>query len=406
MVFIALLCGCVPTPPSTSGQNTPAVKTEFTKAELLEDYDLLWERLYANYPYFPVLERRGIDVAEIRAQTRKTMETRVSDLEGFYQVLNSMFLRMEYFAHLSPVSPGLYQDYRYYAEREDGRAQWNDIVLAPQTVAAYGQLSGQASFSAEESQDGEPQAPLPTVKTDYFPEAKAAYFQLPSFNSKMLSPDADMVADYLAALSNVEVEHIIFDVTGNDGGDDRYWQNNIVSPFGGAYTLNQYVFAADTPLNRYFYSVAGPESYFQSLSAFPAEKPLPDFVEELGLTFFSAGILVLPDENYSGKTVRSTAKRWVLVDEVVFSASESFAIFCKDTGWATLVGKRTGGDGGGFSPVLLALKNTGLLVRFSSTVGVNGDGSLSAEYGTTPDIPCIKGESPLDACLRQIYWTE
>lgn len=44
----------------------------------------------------------------------------------------------------------------------------------------------------------------------------------------------------------------------------------------------------------------------------------------------------------------------------VYSASESFAVFCQETGFATLVGSPTGGDGiGALDPVFLQLPNSG-----------------------------------------------
>ena len=58
------------------------------------------------------------------------------------------------------------------------------------------------------------------------------------------------------------------------------------------------------------------------------------------------------------------AKRWVLVDRDVCSASESFVNFVKKTRWAKTVGTKTKGDGLGSTPILVMLPNSGLLIRF------------------------------------------
>ena len=59
---------------------------------------------------------------------------------------------------------------------------------------------------------------------------------------------------------------------------------------------------------------------------------------------------------------------WVLVGPAVYSASESFAVFGQETGFATLVGSPTGGDGiGALDPVFLQLPNSGILVPVSYT---------------------------------------
>ena len=78
---------------------------------------------------------------------------------------------------------------------------------------------------------------------------------------------------------------------------------------------------------------------------------------------------------------------WVLVDESVYSASESFALFCQQTGFATLVGSATSGDGIGTDPVFLQLPNSGILVQYPPVFfGLNPDGSSNEELGTLPDL--------------------
>ena len=97
---------------------------------------------------------------------------------------------------------------------------------------------------------------------------------------------------------------------------------------------------------------------------------------------------------------------WVLVGEQVYSASESFAVFCKETGFATLVGSQTGGDGiGALDPIFLQLPNSGLLVQFTMMFGLNADGSSSEEAGTTPDLLSPGTEPPLITALRAIRET-
>ncbi len=95
-------------------------------------------------------------------------------------------------------------------------------------------------------------------------------------------------------------------------------------------------------------------------------------------------------------------KIWLLVDEYVYSSSEAFTVFCKDTGFATIVGSPTGGDGIGIDPVFLVLPNSGLIVRYSALFGLNPDGSSNEEFGTTPDLLSPAGEPPLVTALRAI----
>lgn len=61
-------------------------------------------------------------------------------------------------------------------------------------------------------------------------------------------------------------------------------------------------------------------------------------------------------------------------------------MFCKDTGFATVVGENTGGDGGGTNVYETRLPNSGLLLRYRAMHGLNKDGSSNVEFGTTPDV--------------------
>ena len=69
----------------------------------------------------------------------------------------------------------------------------------------------------------------------------------------------------------------------------------------------------------------------------------------------------------------ASAKRWLLVDEGVYSAADAFAAFCKNTGWATVVGRKTRGDGSAMH-VMVELPNTGLIVEFSVMTTLNEKG--------------------------------
>lgn len=48
-------------------------------------------------------------------------------------------------------------------------------------------------------------------------------------------------------------------------------------------------------------------------------------------------------------------KIWVLVDEYCYSATDALVWFCKETGFATVVGTKTGGNGKGAQPYMMAL---------------------------------------------------
>jgi hypothetical protein len=85
-------------------------------------------------------------------------------------------------------------------------------------------------------------------------------------------------------------------------------------------------------------------------------------------------------------SINFKGKIYLLIDRKVYSSSEMFAVFAKDTGFATLVGETTGGDGIGQDPLLCALPKSGYVLRFSSVMGLTADGSCDEEHKTEPDI--------------------
>lgn len=107
----------------------------------------------------------------------------------------------------------------------------------------------------------------------------------------------------------------------------------------------------------------------------------------------------MPSENI----VNYTGKVWVIVDKHVYSSSDSFAAFCKKTGFATLVGTQTGGNGLGTIPLVAPLPNSGLLIRYECSSGYNDDGSCNAIVGTTPDIEIEPNQDALGVCLDIIF---
>ena len=71
---------------------------------------------------------------------------------------------------------------------------------------------------------------------------------------------------------------------------------------------------------------------------------------------------------------------------MITSSSEEFAVFAKNTGFATLVGEKTGGDGIGSDPSVCSLPNGGYVFRFTKEMGLVSDGSCNFERKTEPDI--------------------
>jgi len=116
-LFLLSACGAGPGqgPELTAEPSEPApgeaVKTEFTREELLEDYDQLWEIIEENYPFLPVLEEHGIDCAQLKKYYREELSGCSADLKGFAALLRRMFGQMENLAHLRLAEEGVVRTY-------------------------------------------------------------------------------------------------------------------------------------------------------------------------------------------------------------------------------------------------------------------------------------------------------
>ncbi|MBE3519526.1 MAG: hypothetical protein IMW97_04395 [Firmicutes bacterium] len=228
---------------------------------------------------------------------------------------------------------------------------------------------------------------------------------------------------------NRDLKAIIIDIRGNGGGSDTFWTYNLLSyvldkPVVGSFYVTWRSGEYVLPFLRAKLATELPEISKEELlalaedkSRIPREILTDKFVNPRKLEY-----TIQPRANkpYSGKI-------YLLVDNLVYSASESFAAFCKRTGLATLVGECTGGDGIAFDPAILCLPNSGMLVRFPLNMGLNPDFTANEECHTTPDVlvgwkhedlvkyaqaarvRAVKGPDPewdtvLRECLELIAW--
>lgn len=366
-----------------------AAHAEFAAEDLLADYEEALRVLEECHPAFPVILQRHPDYADLcEAGRNRLREGRGHSAGELNTVLKTLFGQLGNPGHLSMMEPGLYQDYvRWIGQGmipEDSREY--RLVTDEQTRKTYDAMVG---FSAAAEDSGDRQLPL----VSYDPNRALLRIRFSSFASGLMERDRDVVTE--AVRAHPEVRHIVFDICGNRGGADAYWAENIVAPFGESVNWERRIFFGDNELSREsgWMEDAVPFSMVESGS-------VPAFVTELGLTHMLAlsGRIDPPEDG--DRILRTDAKRWVLTDETTFSSADAFAAFCKQTGWATLVGRRTMGDGDGMGPCLVRLPKTGLLMRFSAETAANSDGSMNMLYGTIPDHPVKPKDQIFQAFLR------
>lgn len=379
---------------AAAAQTTEAPAPTATAAEpepeniYLADYRQFWEILETDYPYLPFLEKRYSNLQQIR-ESFEAVAAKTDNLDDFIKLLNKVCDRLGNFAHLSVIEPSFYQ-YLYSNLVSDPEIADNPYMapyLEAVTDPNLSEIYQPAAADYAQQQTGK----IPEVEVRYYDDCDALLLVISTFDSNAVERDRNMLTDALKQYPNTK--HIIFDISRNRGGDDMYWMRNLVMPLGGDPSELEY--------RLYYRDTERISPYFSAYASVPVSEltDVPDWVSELKLDRCILQVLEAFEPETSAEPLPgSDAKRWVLVSGNVYSSAEKFAMFCKATGWATLVGTTTGGDGIGVSPVFAKLDRTGLLIRFTADVGLNPTtGQPSAFSGTVPDYP-----GSLDTCLEMI----
>ncbi len=386
LLAILLLTGCAgpAVTPQTTGEkstaasvvtDTPAQDTAPPEssappeARYAADYALLWDTLERDYPYLDYLRGKGIDVDGIRAAYEEQMK-QAQTPDDLAAILEDIFRQLQNTAHLFLIRP---EEFPYFysvytdEDMQSERFLWSETVKQA-AQAGYYKLPADGAPHEEDFFEDPPQ-----VTVRYYPDCKLLYLRFFSFVTSSVERDRDVLVNAVGEYP--EAEHIVFDIAQNGGGDDRYWRQNLVAPFGEDYQFPMRMYCKDSPRNRQILESLGGYRRTAELEDAPA------WAEALGLELFYQ-----ENTTVEGRPeIQSGAKRWLLVGPKVYSSAEMFVSFCQATGWATVAGTHTWGDGVGFDPVLVLLPDSGLLFRFSLTAGEAPNGSMSV-VGTEPEL--------------------
>jgi len=115
---------------------------------------------------------------------------------------------------------------------------------------------------------------------------------------------------------------------------------------------------------------------------------------------FRISMTVNPETSRTGVRPAFDGKIWLLTGSGTGSATELAARFAKNTGFATLVGERTGGNYGG-SRIFVPLPNSGIVFQFDLFYITDNFGR-SFEAGTYPHHFNREGYDALETVLQLI----
>jgi hypothetical protein len=355
-----------------------------TIQQKLDDFRYMYNILKDNYPFFEVKKRvYNIEWLAKRNEYEAKIINTKKDIE-FEQVLQ------EILGELHSLHTCLYNNYDYNKaltvfSQISGQNPWIAILKKPEVIERYKVLSNQEQADKKEEKTNNFIKDKPRLKLAVIEPGTIAYLRFDSFDSLKTKTDKEPIYQFLKTIKDYSL--LIIDIRGNGGGDRQYWQNNIVAPL------------IDKDLEAEYYGFLRGGSYFEPfLKARNIKlKDVKDLDPTITKDFPPE---VVKDFKYYYKIIHAVSPSnpigfkgdiYLLIDNGSYSAADAFAAFCKSTKFATLVGDRTMGDGIG-NPIgldmpFLALPNSGYVIRFSTGLGLNPDGSANEEKCTEPDIP-------------------
>lgn len=394
--------------------------TQLTNEQMLSDYDAMWKSMKESYPFWGVLARSKPEdpdyydavISDYRGQLQRVEAGSDEAMEKFLNIVaDSLYEVCGTVGHVSIINPNYFEGLDVYKEYVDEMPEvqpWVDVIEKPEVVSFYKyydhlQTLALEDKSGDESNDektnGQPEVESESASanltTKVFEKAKAAYIRVDSFDDAYIDGDLPRIRTFLEEVK--DYKNLIIDIQENGGGNTDYWENAFVRPNITEPVSSRLVrLMKDTELTRQFYML----EYNDSTLSPEAVKNDPKFRElskgDMADLTLARELLETTEPEKDEKLFNG--KIWVLVGPAVYSSAEAFAVFCKDTGFATLVGQTTGGsDSGG--PILFELPSSHLLIQFDVEYCLNADGSCNQEMGTTPD---IEAENALNKVLNLI----
>ena len=217
--------------------------------------------------------------------------------------------------------------------------------------------------------------PSTPVNTTIFEEERIGYLYVGSFVGDRVNQYYDEVMTFYLAIE--AYDYLIIDIRGNTGGFYSVWIDGIVEPLihteilhtqHFAYRTDDYV----TQFQSYMLSDIVSKDLFDYL---PPEVLGDEFrIHKNWMTYRPEG-----DIEFTGEIV-------LLTDQIVYSAAEGFANFCREYDFAKIYGTTSGGDGIIISPIYFVLPNSKLVITSASSIGLDAMGRANEEVRTQPDI--------------------
>lgn len=374
-----------------------------SQEQYLEDFDYLYQQMVENYPYFGVVKRkRGIDLEYQYQMYREKIAACTNDVD-FWQLLRDFGDKtngighfgvwgIRYASQLKDLQD-LVAEHPEYEKQLSPYLEKLDNELSKKNYAAMREYYSDVNLDDMDT----PRTKSDNVTTEIIEPGKIAYIKIDELNQFLFDADKEILFSFYDKI--MDYDNLIIDITENLGGSTDYYKKLVLEPLATEHLeVPTYLLIKGGDLNRHYLRLEEglQEGIWQPISQMPKlENMVQDDLADM--TYFQEDIYTVDPtgDGFKGHI-------WLLVSRTNYSAAEYAAMFSKESGFATLVGNRTGGDGIGVDPAYIILPNSGVVAQYSMIYGVTRDGRNSEEYGTTPDVKVKKGKDTLKTCLELI----
>lgn len=367
--------------------NTSYIK-EFNKVQALEDFDFMWGELEENYPFFDEIQDAGLNYKEINKIYRDKIENEDRiNIKKFYSIVKENLdvyggigdldiVSKEYFYAMDNIgSYDIIYNEKYYSDL-------SEVVNSEKTNKTYFHMSMNNLLSYFRMRQGFNSSSASFGWSKHSEDTLVLNIENPHQFLDGFSEDI-YGSEYLTYDLH-DYKNIIMNLKDENSSSNSYWTDFLVSPLANReYEYNLNVIAKDGEIA---------EEKIQKMDRKKEKLPSGDY-----LVSISEKIEPYNSQNYMGNI-------YLLVDEKSSNGLENFAQFCKDTGFATVIGRHTKGDpldGLGY-PRLSIFPNSGLIFQYKLGKIVDSSGEYITNNGVTPDVLVGDEEIVLNAALRYL----
>lgn len=400
LTVIFLLVGC----------NKDSIDKPLTIEEKVEDFEYLFKTIEENYPFLEINKRvNGIDWLGKKDEYLNLVKSSQNNT----QFLNSLSYILAQLnnghTHMIKSTEDFERFRDSYSRLKSGWQRMQmDVLNNSKALDRYKIEKKDNKEALEIDTKGEVIQYTNSYVNDIVYD-KVGYIAIPQMIAfYQMNNDKELIDGYLDKVKDYQA--LVIDIRGNGGGSSDYWSEYLIPKIiDKTYTSDSYNFWKDGDYIKKFIR----KSWIWTDEDFGKVKNLditaltnlPEEVKRDFKYYCKNTMSVEPKDSINFK-----GNLYLLVDKYVYSSSEMLAAFAKQSGCATLIGERTGGDGIGSDPLLAMLPNSGYVFRFSKDMGVMEDGASNEEFKTEPDyiieFPYKNNDFKKDKCIQKVLELE